>query len=62
MLNTEKVRTDHTQLDSYEPLELVQALVDDQLQAVNAVRAASDSLAQAVTQALPRLLQGGRLI
>ncbi len=62
MLNTEKVRTDHTELDSYEPLELVQALVDDQLQAVSAVRAASAGLAQAVTQALPRLLQGGRLI
>ena len=62
MLKTEQARADHTQLDSYEPLDLVHALVDDQFQAVEAVRAASASLADAVTQALPRLLQGGRLI
>ena len=62
MLNTEQARADHTQLDSYAPLDLVQALVDDQFQAVSAVRAASASLAEAVTQAVPRLLQGGRLI
>ena len=62
MLNTEQARPDHTQLDSYEPLQLVRALVDDQFDAVRAVRAASASLAEAVTQAVPRLLRGGRLI
>lgn len=62
MLNTEQARSDHQQLDSYAPLDLVQALVDDQLDAVEAVRAASASLAAAVTAAVPRLMQGGRLI
>lgn len=62
MLNTEQARLDHTQLDSYEPLELVQALVDDQFDAVAAVRAASAALADAVNAAVPRLQQGGRLI
>ncbi|MEI8324668.1 MAG: N-acetylmuramic acid 6-phosphate etherase [Betaproteobacteria bacterium] len=62
MLNTERPRSDHTQLDAYEPLELVQTLIDDQVDAVAAVRAASASLAAAVTAAVPRLLQGGRLI
>ena len=62
MLNTEQPRTDHAELDRYEPLELVQALVDDQFVAVQAVRAASGSLAAAVSAAVPRLQRGGRLI
>jgi N-acetylmuramic acid 6-phosphate etherase len=62
MLNTEQASKEHTQLDCYESLELVQALVDDQLNAVNAVRAASSELAMAVSAAADRLRQGGRLI
>jgi N-acetylmuramic acid 6-phosphate etherase len=62
MLNTEQPSPEHTQLDRYEPLELVHALVDDQFNAVNAVRAASADLAAAVSAAAPRLAAGGRLI
>ncbi len=62
MLNTEQPATEHPELDTYEPLQLVQALVDDQARAALAVRAASEALARAVAEAVPRLEQGGRLI
>ena len=62
MLNTETPSTSHTQLDVYATSELVSALVEDQINAVNAVRAAGLALAQAVDAAVPRMLQGGRLI
>lgn len=62
MLNTEQPATDHTQLDGYATPDLVNALVDDQFNAVRAVRAASVQLAQAVDQAADRLRRGGRLI
>ena len=62
MLNTVQPRTDHKELDRYDPPELVRALVDDQFDAVQAVRAASESIAAAVTAAVPRLQRGGRLI
>ena len=62
MLNTESPSTQHTELDLYATPDLVAAFVDDQLQAVQAVRAASVDLARAVDAALPRMLAGGRLI
>ncbi|MEW6372377.1 MAG: N-acetylmuramic acid 6-phosphate etherase [Pseudomonadota bacterium] len=62
MLKTETPAQDHAQLDQYPTAELVNALVDDQLNAVNAVRAAAPRLAAAVTAALPRVEAGGRLI
>lgn len=62
MLKTETPAQDHAQLDQYPTTELVNALVDDQLNAVNAVRAAAPRLAAAVAAALPRIEAGGRLV
>lgn len=62
MLKTETPAQDHASLDQYPTLELVNVLVDDQLNAVNAVRAAAPRIAAAVTAALPRVEAGGRLI
>lgn len=62
MLKTETPAQDHAQLDQYPTAELVNVLVDDQINAVNAVRAAAPRLAAAVTAALPRVEAGGRLI
>ena len=62
MLNTETPSTSHTELDTYATPDLVSALVEDQINAVNAVRIAGAAIAQAVDAAVPRMLQGGRLI
>jgi N-acetylmuramic acid 6-phosphate etherase len=62
MLKTESPAQDHALLDQYPTTELVNVLVDDQLNAVNAVRAAAPRIAAAVTAALPRIEAGGRLI
>src|SRR5438067_4443808 len=62
MLNTETPASQHANLDQYPSAELVNVLVDDQLKAVEAVRAASPSIAAAVNAALPRMEAGGRLI
>lgn len=62
MLKTETPDSRHTDLDQYPTAELVGVLVDDQLNAVNAVRAAAPRIAAAVTAAVPRIEAGGRLI
>lgn len=62
MLNTETPSASHTELDTYATPDVVSALVEDQINAVNAVRAAGATIAQAVDAAVPRMLQGGRLI
>jgi N-acetylmuramic acid 6-phosphate etherase len=62
MLNTETPAAQHTSLDQYPTVELVNVLVDDQFRAVEAVRAAAPRLAAAVTAALPRMDAGGRLV
>jgi N-acetylmuramic acid 6-phosphate etherase len=62
MLKTETPSQEHAQLDQYPTAELVSALVDDQLNAVNAVRAAAQAIAAAVSAALVRIEAGGRLI
>ena len=62
MLKTETPAQDHAQLDQYPTTELVNVLVDDQFDAVRAVRAAAPRIAAAVTAALPRIEAGGRLI
>jgi N-acetylmuramic acid 6-phosphate etherase len=62
MLKTETPSQEHAQLDQYATIELIGALADDQINAVNAVRAAAPRLAAAVTAALPRIEAGGRLI
>ncbi|QOL50750.1 N-acetylmuramic acid 6-phosphate etherase [Massilia litorea] len=62
MLKTETPAQDHALLDQYPTAELVNVLVDDQINAVNAVRAAAPRIAAAVAAAVPRMEAGGRLI
>lgn len=62
MLSTETPDQQHSTLDQYPTLQLVQVLADDQLNAINAVRAVAGVLAQAVDAALPRITAGGRLV
>ena len=62
MLTTETPSLEHTHLDGYTIDDLVRAFTDDQLVAVNAVRAAHGQISAAVAAAVPRLERGGRLI
>ncbi len=62
MLKTETPSQQHSALDRYAVDDLVAALVDDQFDAVAAVRAAAPAIAAAVAQALPRIEAGGRLV
>ena len=62
MLKTEAPSLTHTNLDEYPVTDLVNVLIEDQINAVNAVRAASGQLALAVDAAVARLNAGGRLI
>lgn len=61
-LSTEAPDARHPRLDRYATPDLVAAFVDDQLGAVEAVRAAIPAIARAVDAALPRLQSGGRLL
>lgn len=61
-LKTENPHAQHAYLDEYHTTDLVRAFVDDQQGALDAVQAATASLAHAVDAALPRLQAGGRLI
>jgi N-acetylmuramic acid 6-phosphate etherase len=62
MLNTEAPSVRHAALDTYSTEALVEALLQDQARAAEAVMAASRAVATAVERALPRMLAGGRLI
>ena len=62
VLKTELPNAKHENLDAYATPQLVQAIVDDQINAVAAVRAAQEDLSRAVDMAAARLSQGGRLI
>ena len=62
MLKTETPDSRHADLDLYPTDELVAVLVDDQVNAVNAVRAAAPFIVRAVAAAVPRIEAGGRLI
>ncbi len=62
MPKTENPSLEHQRLDEYSVEELVATLVGDQVNAVDAVRAARASIANAVTLAVPRIEAGGRLI
>ncbi|MES2258677.1 MAG: N-acetylmuramic acid 6-phosphate etherase [Pseudomonadota bacterium] len=62
MLKTETPSQQHRQLDQYQDSELVAAFVDDQFEAVRAVRAAAPQIAAAVAAAVPRIEAGGRLV
>lgn len=62
MLNTETPSSLHCELDQYPTEQLVAAFADDQLTAVQAVRAAVPAIARAVDAAVPRIEAGGRLL
>ena len=62
MLKTETPDQRHADLDLYPTEELVAVLIDDQLNAVNAVRAAAPAITRAVASALARIEAGGRLM
>jgi N-acetylmuramic acid 6-phosphate etherase len=62
MLSTETPDQQHASLDQYPTGQLVSAFVDDQINAVNAVRACAPQLARAVDAAVPRIEAGGRLL
>ncbi|MYM22812.1 N-acetylmuramic acid 6-phosphate etherase [Duganella sp. FT135W] len=62
MLKTETPSTQHTDLDLYPVQDLVDALIDDQALAAQAVKAASASISAAVEAMAPRIAAGGRLI
>ena len=62
MLKTETPDPRHADLDLYSTVDLVSVLVDDQTNAVDAVKAAVPGIARAVDAAVPRIEAGGRLI
>ena len=62
VLKTETPSLQHQNLDEYSVNDLVNAFADEQLDAVNAVRAASAEIAAAVDAAMPRMERGGRLM
>ncbi|HJV63334.1 MAG TPA: N-acetylmuramic acid 6-phosphate etherase [Albitalea sp.] len=59
---TETPSDRHLELDRYAVPDLVDAFVDDQVGALAAVREARSSLAEAITRAVPRIANGGRLV
>lgn len=62
MLSTETPNSEHPELDLYPTEKLVAAFVDDQRNAVEAVRKAAPDIARAVAAAVPRIEAGGRLL
>lgn len=62
MLKTETPSSQHRELDQYPTEKLVAAFADDQLNAVQAVRAAVPAIARAIEAAVPRIEAGGRLL
>ena len=61
-LRTETPSECHPDLDRYAVPALVDAFVDDQIHALNAVKAARHRIAAAVEAAVPRIAAGGRLV
>jgi N-acetylmuramic acid 6-phosphate etherase len=62
MQRTETPSDKNDDLDCYDVQRLVDAFIDDQADALQAARAASPQIAEAVERAVPRLQAGGRLI
>ncbi|GIW24556.1 N-acetylmuramic acid 6-phosphate etherase [Meiothermus sp.] len=62
LLATEQISEAHRDLETRSTRAMVQALVDDQLRAVQAVQQAVPQIANAVELALERIKAGGRLI
>src|SRR5258708_772255 len=61
-LNTEQVDARYRDLDSWTAVEMIAAMFEGQLEAITAVGGALAAIAVAVDGAVPRLLQGGRII
>lgn len=61
-LPTETISEQYRDLDTWDTAHVVQALADDQMGAVEAVRRATPQIAQAADLAVERLRRGGRLI
>jgi N-acetylmuramic acid 6-phosphate etherase len=61
-MSTEDISPRYLDLDTWPPLDQVQALYEAQLAAVAALGPAMPALAAAVEQAAPRLRRGGRII
>jgi N-acetylmuramic acid 6-phosphate etherase len=62
MLRTETPSDSHPDLDRYAVDDLVDAFIGDQAHALDAARAASARIAEAVQAAVPRIAAGGRLV
>jgi N-acetylmuramic acid 6-phosphate etherase len=62
MLNTESPSDKHPDLDQYAVDDLVEAFIDDQAQAIDALRRAAPRIAAAASAAVARLQRGGRLV
>jgi N-acetylmuramic acid 6-phosphate etherase len=62
MLNTESPSDKHPDLDQYAVDDLVEAFIDDQAQAIDALRRAAPRIAEAASAAVARLQRGGRLV
>src|SRR5258708_7721269 len=61
-LSTEQVDARYKDLDSWTAAEMIAAMFEGQLAAITAVGGALAAIAAAVDAAVPRLLQGGRII
>jgi N-acetylmuramic acid 6-phosphate etherase len=62
ILRTEQPNPLHERLDEYPSAQLTSAFIEDQQNALDAVRNANAAIAKAVDAALPRIQAGGRLI
>lgn len=62
LLATEQISEAHRDLETRSTPQVVQALIDDQLHAVEAVQRAAPQIVRAVERAAERMLVGGRLI
>ncbi len=62
LTNTESPSSEHQMLDTYDSIELAKALAIDQERAVRAVVDAAPLIASAIDAALPKMLNGGRLV
>lgn len=60
--STETPNEAHASLDTYDTLSMIGAFVDDQANAVTAVKNIAADLARAVDAAVPNISRGGRLI
>jgi N-acetylmuramic acid 6-phosphate etherase len=61
-MSTERASPRYSDIDLWEPLDVAEAMIEGQLAAVAAVRAARHSIVEAVLAAESRLRAGGRLI